>query len=149
MIESWKDAPKIHELYEQVCQTSNQIPYSNVKFLLKESESNFQLDLNSISNNLTSNINQFEIIFDSIKLGAKQQFINNEYFVNLSKINLSSNMIIDQTAIHFFDAIYFECQSLKELNLSNNLMTTKSLKAICDIGVKYKNRPSLMVIFIL
>ena len=105
MIESWKDAPKIHELYEQVCQTSNQIPYAHGTLF--------------------------------------------KVFSNLSKINLSSNMIIDQTAIHFFDAIYFECQSLKELNLSNNLMTTKSLKAICDIGVKYKNRPSLMVIFIL
>ena len=70
MIETYKNAPSVNELYEKLCLENNLTVYSNIKQNLKESENS--LNLKSISIDLTNMTKQFEVIFDSIKIISKQ-----------------------------------------------------------------------------
>ena len=140
MIESYKDAPSVSELYEQTCKLNNLISYSNIKQKLKETDSSC-LDLKSIAIDANNNMTkQFEFIFESIKLGSKQQCVNNDYFVNLTQIDLSKNMISDQILISFAETILPECVNLKHLNISFNQISSKSLKAFSEITNKTSNK---------
>lgn len=139
MIESCKNAPTLNELYEKNCQSNNLKCFTNVKALLKESESNFSLELNSLFIDSTTMSSQFEIIFDSLSIISKQQSaLNNEYFSNLSKINLASSMISDQMAVSFIEKVFVECFHLKVLNMGYNLITSRSLKSLCDLASSNK-----------
>ena len=146
VIETYKDAPSISELYEKTCISNNLTVYSNIKQILNESESS--LNLKSISIDQIHMSKQFEIIFESIKLSSKQQFANNDYFINLNNIDLSNNYLNDQTVTNFIEVIIPECINLKSLNLSSNQITHKSLKILCDLvnSNKFSNKSNSMVI---
>jgi hypothetical protein len=145
MIESYKGAPVLNELYEKICLENNLIVYSNIKQILKESD-NF-LNLNSISIDQTNMTKQFDVIFESIKLISKQQLAQTNFSVNLNRIDLSNNLINDQTAICFFETVIPECINLKHLNLGFNQLTVKTLKAFCDLTTSNKFSKPIVSIF--
>ena len=107
--------------------------------LLKESESNFTLELNSLFIDNVTMSSQFEVIFDSLSIISKQQStLNNEYFSNLSKIDLASSMITDQSAVSFIEKVFVECFHVKVLNMGHNMLTSRSLKSLCDLASSNK-----------
>ncbi len=115
------------------------ICHSDIKGLLKDSESNNELGLRSLFIDSASMSNQLEAIFESLYQVAKQpSAMNNEYFQSLTKIDLASNLINDQMAVCFVEKVFIECSNLKTLNLENNLISTKGLKALSDLGTSSK-----------
>ena len=85
MIETYKGAPSVNELYEKICKENNLTVYSNIKKSLKESEN--CLLLKSVSFDQSNMMKQFDAIFESIKLNSKQQFANRDFLVNLTKLD--------------------------------------------------------------
>ncbi len=123
-----------------------------IEGFLKESESNYELNLSSLFIENSTMSNQLEAIFESLNQVAKQpSTINNQYFQNLTKIDLSFNQITDQIAVCFVEKVFIECANLKILNLENNLITTKGLKAFSDLGSSNKtsSRIDCFVIYFL
>jgi hypothetical protein len=136
VVESWKDAPTIQELYEQTLSSKNLTLYINIKGALKETETNLNLNKLFIENLTMSK--HFDTVFDSIKASAKQQSLNNNFVKNLIHIDLSSNMINDDIFINFIESVLNECQNLKILNLALNLITLKGIKALNDMAHSIK-----------
>ena len=152
VIESWKDAPSIAELYDQACSSKGQQAFQNIKSLLNESESSNELCFRSILNEQSvSNAHslQLEMIFESIKLNAKQNMglsasatstSAGPYLKALTKVDLSSNMLTDKELSQFMDTIGGECLTLKHLDLSFNLFTSSGLKTWIDQATHTLNR---------
>lgn len=142
LIESYKNAPKLNELYEQMCKSKNIQSFVNLKSILKESEESLNLDLKEVCFDSLEMSKHFEIMFESIKQSSKT-FANGQadYLKCLNKIDLSSNYLTDQIVISFFENIFVECSNLKSLDLSHNLLTLKSLKFLAD-SIK---KPNLQV----
>lgn len=136
LIEKWKSLPTITELYDQICSTKYASPFDNIKTLLIESETNNKLNFsNQFFVDYSTLLKQFTIITEVIKVHSKQQLSQNiDYMKSLIEIDLSYNMLDDQIILMFVERLLFDCVNLKTLNLSNNLITVKSLKAICDIA---------------
>jgi hypothetical protein len=134
-VETYKDAPKMGDVYEQLIKGKNLVFYKNIKSLLMEAESNSELNLSKLFIDQTTMSKQFEVMCESIKVNARQQvsYLNSDYLKSLTKIDLSCNQLNDQFLTCFFESIFFECSNLKELNLSDNLITSKSLKALLDM----------------
>ena len=135
IIETCKNAPTLSQLYEQNCASKNLTAFANIINCLKESESSSNLRLSSLFVDPSIMPNQFEALFEAFKTCSKQQSaLNNEYFLNLNTIDLSSNCMTDQTAISFMNNVIAECPSLKSFDLKFNLITAKTLKAMCDLS---------------
>jgi hypothetical protein len=135
LIESLKDAPTISDLYEQICTTKDTLGYSNIKNLLKSSEENFSLNLEEISLNISESVKHFDVIAETIRLNNKT---NPDYLKNLNQIDLSSNFLTDQILGSVLEGILVHCTSLKSLNLSMNLLSSKSIKNLNDCAVTAK-----------
>ena len=112
VIETFKNAPTISEIYEQTCASKSLTIYSNIKSALKESETSFNLDLKNINIDTRNASKQFDVIMESIKINSKHQLNNNAYFTNLLQINLSKNMLYDELVISFVHNILVECLGL-------------------------------------
>jgi hypothetical protein len=134
-VETYKDAPKMGDVYEQSVKAKNLVFYSNIKSLLMNAEPSSELNLSKIFVDQSTMSKQFEVICESIKISSRQQisYLNSDYLKNLTKIDLSCNQLNDQFLIGFFESIFFECSNLKELNLSDNLISSKSLKSLVDM----------------
>ena len=147
IVESFKNAPKISEIYEQTCTSKNLDVYSSIQAIIKDSETNFSLDLKEVRLDADRVSKQFHAVFESIKINSKHKLNNNSYFSNLLQIDLSSNMLSDEIVVHFIENVLIECLNLKHLNLSFNLITAKSLKALCEMAntVKSNRDTSLFV----
>ena len=149
VVKSWKDAPKLSQLYEQVCSIKCYPVFHNIKLVLDESETSNELIASSLlCEQLTSKWQhqQFESLFESIKVNIKQSVragddsyeasaiprLNTSswpFIKALTKIDLSRNMLTDNLMTSFFHGILNECISLKHLNLSYNQLTINSVKS--------------------
>jgi hypothetical protein len=148
IIEKFKDAPKISDIYEQTCISKGIDIYSSVQTIIKESETNnFCLNLKEVKLDFERASKQFYAVFESIKINSKQTLNNNSYFINLIHIDLSSNMLTDELLIYFMENVLIECLNLKILNFAFNLMTGKSLKALCEMidSIKKNRNANLFV----
>ncbi len=139
IIEKFKNAPKLGDIYEQTCVSKDLDIYSSLQTILKESETNFYLNLKEIKLDYERASKQLYAVFDSVKISSKQTISNNSYFTNLAHIDLSSNMINDEIFIYFIENVLIECLNLKGLNVSFNLVTAKSLKALDEMANSIKN----------
>lgn len=134
IIETCKNAPTLSELYEKNCQENNIKCYENIKLLLKESESSFVLNLRSLFIDNSTMSSQLDVIFDSMNTVAKQQgALNNDYCIKMSHIDLASNLVTDQRAIALMEKVFAECPNVKTLDLSQNLISSKTLTFLCDL----------------
>ena len=118
IVESWKDAPKVSELYEKMCLNEKSKVYFNrkIQLELKLCETN-----GGILNLKNYFINSFHmnLIFQAI-------LSNNDFLKIIKHIDLSSNILDDDFSSSFFNSIE-KFTNLKSLNISNNQFTIKSL----------------------
>ena len=134
IIESCKNAPTLSELYEKNCKTSSVKCYGNVKAQLKESETSFALNLSSLFIDNGTMASQMDMIFEAMTTVAKQQgALNNDYCLKLNHIDLASCLMTDQRASAFVERLLVECPNVTTLNLSYNLISSKTLKFLCDL----------------
>jgi len=145
VIESWKDAPKLAELFEEMC-TNKGLPMSTVlNANLKESETSFTLNLSQMSANYLLTKQYAEVVIESVRSYSKQP--NNFYLRNLVRLDLSRNMLTDEIVIDLFNLFLFEAHNLKMLDLSFNLVGLKSLKQLTEMAnaIKLNTKMNLFV----
>lgn len=133
IIEAFKDAPKIDELYDEMCKSNETVPYANVKRSLRISETSGSLELSELFVDHREILKQFNFIINSILTYSRQNFAANnqrEYFRVLSKIDVSHNYLTDQMFISLIENIVSKCFGMKQLNFSNNMITSKGVKAL-------------------
>ena len=138
-IEAYKEAPKLDEIYEDLCKSSEPggSMYANVKKLLKSSTVTFNLDLSEIICEHKTINRHFNIIINSIQTFAKQNLNSpTNYFNGLVKMDLSLNYLTDQIVCDIIENLISQCQCLKILNLANNLITIKSFKVLTEINIQ-------------
>lgn len=148
IIEAYKEAPKLEEIYADLCKSSNEscVIYSNIKKLLKNSESTFNLELSEILFEHREINKQFDIIINSIQAFSKQNLNSPmNYLTSLIKVDFSSNYLTDQIVCNIIENFVSKCQTLKIVNFSKNLMTLKSFKMLSEIN---KQNLTVLVIFL-
>lgn len=133
IIEAYKEAPKLDEVYEDICRTSDTTAYVNVKRSLKNSEISSNLELSELFVDHREILKHFVLIINSIQTFSRQNFSSNaqgEYFKRLLKIDVSCNYLTDQICIGLIENVVSKCSNIKHLNFSNNMITVKSIKAL-------------------
>ena len=146
VVESWKDAPTVSELYDEACQTKSLPTYSNIKAALKDSESSQCLNLgNLVASSLPG---QFELIADCLRQNAKLSLSsqNNPYARQLTTINLARNMLSDEDLAPLLDMSVLA--DLKMLDLSLNLLTAKSVRALDNLANAIKQSGNKATLFV-
>lgn len=132
IIEAYKDAPKLDEVYENLCRcaASNTEAYANVKRALRNSEANANLELIELLATADHReiAKQFELIVNSIQSLSN----SGNYLKALLKVDLSFNFLTDLVCIPIIENLLSKSSSLRILNLSNNLLTMKSVKSLFD-----------------
>lgn len=140
LVEAYKEAPKLEEIYEQQCKSNDSNVYSNVKESMKLSETTFNLQLAEILFEHREICKHFDIIFNTIRAFSRQSCSGGSgmaYVGSLIKVDLSSNYLTDQTMSSFVESSLCKCANLKVLNLSNNLISLKSVKLLIDLGKQH------------
>ncbi len=141
VIESWKDAPKLAELFDEMCSNKN-LPMSTVlNANLKDSETSFVLNLSQMSCNHILAKQYAEVLLESVRTYSKQP--NNFFLRNLIKLDLSKNMLSDEIVIDLFNLFLSETHNLKMLDLSFNLISLKSLKQLAEKANAIKSNAKL------
>lgn len=134
IIEAYKEAPKLDEIYEDLGLSNESIVYSNIKRVLKNSETNGCLELCELFADHREILKHFVIIINSIQTFSKQNFSANnaqkEYLKNLLKIDVSYNYLTDQIFIGIVENVIAKCSNIKHMNFSRNMITIKSIKAL-------------------
>lgn len=132
IIEAYKDAPKLDEVYENLCRSAatNTEVYANVKRALRNSEANANLELIELLATADHReiAKQFELIVNSIQSLSN----SGNYLKALLKVDLSFNFLTDLVCIPIIENLLSKSNSLRVLNLSNNLLTMKSVKSLLD-----------------
>lgn len=141
VIETWKDAPKLAELFEEMC-VNKGLPMSAVLSTnLKESETSFGLNLSQMSSNYLLTKQYADVVLESVRSYSKQP--NNCYLRNLVKLDLSKNMLTDEITIDLFNLFLSETHNLKVLDLSFNLIGVKSLRQLAEMANAIKSNAKL------
>ena len=134
------------ELYDEACQTKSLPTYSNIKAALKDSESSQCLNLgNLVASSLPG---QFELIADCLRQNAKLSLSsqNNPYARQLTTINLARNMLSDEDLAPLLDMSVLA--DLKMLDLSLNLLTAKSVRALDNLANAIKQSGNKATLFV-
>lgn len=135
IIEAYKEAPKLDEIYEELCKTNESTVYSNIKRVLKNSETNGCLELCELFADHREILKHFVMIINSIQTFSKQNFstannVQREYLKNLLKLDVSYNYLTDQIFIGIVENVIAKCSNIKHMNFSRNMITIKSIKAL-------------------
>lgn len=133
IIEAFKEAPKLDEVYEEICRSNESVSYANLKRLLRNSETSGNLELRELFVDHREILKHFVFIVNSIQTYSRTSLSTNpqnNFFKTLSKIDVSQNYLTDQVFTAIIDNVISKCPNIKQLNFSNNMITVKGLKAL-------------------
>lgn len=147
IVETWKDAPKVHEIYEKNCLKEQQNPIGNNRKKVFNKLIQKEIKLSETSNSSSFgalNLNNYLIDSYHFNLILQSMQINNDYLKLLHTIHLASNLLDDEFSSNFFN--FFEkIANLKVLNLSNNQFTAKTLIYFSTSLKKLDNSDKILV----